>query len=46
MVISGVIAVFTGTANLFLGCAGLGMLLVTVSWIFTDIKYVGRTDET
>jgi DHA3 family macrolide efflux protein-like MFS transporter len=45
MVISGVVAIFTGTANLFLGCAGLGILLVTLSWIFTDVRHVGKTEK-
>lgn len=43
MVISGVVAIFTGTANLFLGCAGLGILLATLSWVFTDVRHVGKT---
>jgi DHA3 family macrolide efflux protein-like MFS transporter len=40
MIISGAIVQFTETANLFLGCAGLGMLILTLSWFFTDIRYI------
>lgn len=43
MIISGPIAAFSGTANLFLSCASLGIVLITVSWLFTDVKLVGKT---
>ncbi len=43
MIISGPIAAFAGTANLFLGCASLGIALITISWFFTDVKLVGKT---
>jgi DHA3 family macrolide efflux protein-like MFS transporter len=46
MILSGVIVEFTRTANLFLGCAGLGILVLTVSWFFTDIKHVEKMGET
>ena len=46
MILSGVVAVFTGTSNLFLGCAGLGMLMVTLSWLFTDIRHAEKIEET
>ncbi len=46
MILSGVIVEFTRTANLFLGCAGLGILVLTLSWLFTDIKYVEKIEET
>jgi DHA3 family macrolide efflux protein-like MFS transporter len=42
MIISGPIAAFAGTANLFLGCAALGTALLTVSWLFTDVRFVER----
>lgn len=45
MILSGTVAVFVGTANLFLGCAMLGILTITVAWIFTDIKHVEKTPE-
>ena len=40
MILSGTIVEFTRTSNLFLGCAGLGILISTVSWFLTDIRYV------
>ena len=43
MIIAGPIAAFSGTANLFLGCATLGIALITISWFFTDVKHVGKT---
>jgi DHA3 family macrolide efflux protein-like MFS transporter len=46
MILSGPIAGFTGTANLFLGCAGFGILLLTLSWFFTDIRHVEEMEET
>ena len=46
MILSGTIAGLTGTANLFLGCAGLGILVLTLSWFFTDIKHVEKIEET
>jgi DHA3 family macrolide efflux protein-like MFS transporter len=41
MIIAGPLAEFSGTANLFMGCAALGIALMTVSWFFTDVKHVG-----
>jgi DHA3 family macrolide efflux protein-like MFS transporter len=46
MILSGVIVEFTRTANLFLGCAGLGILVLTISWVFTDIRHVEKIEET
>jgi DHA3 family macrolide efflux protein-like MFS transporter len=46
MILSGVIVEFTRTANLFLGCSGLGVLVLTLSWFFTDIKHVEKMEET
>ncbi|TET65185.1 MFS transporter [Candidatus Bathyarchaeota archaeon] len=45
MILSGVIVEFTRTANLFLGCAGLGILVLTLSWFFTDIRHVEKMEE-
>ena len=45
MILSGVIVGFTRTANLFLGCSGLGVLVLTVSWFFTDIRHVEKMEE-
>jgi DHA3 family macrolide efflux protein-like MFS transporter len=46
MIISGVIANYTGTASLFLGCAIAGMLVLLMSWFFTDLKHAEQTKET
>ena len=45
MILSGVIVEFTGTVNLFLGCIGLGILILTLSWFFTDIRYVEEMEK-
>jgi DHA3 family macrolide efflux protein-like MFS transporter len=45
MFLSGVVTVFIGTANFFLGCAGLGLMILTLSWFFTEIRYVEKLDE-
>ena len=45
MLLAGIITVFTGTVNLFLGCAGLGVLILTLSWFFTDVKYVEKLEQ-
>lgn len=43
MIIAGPIAAFAGTANLFLVCAMFGIVLITFSWFFTDVKHLGKT---
>jgi hypothetical protein len=45
MILSGAIVEFTETATLFLGCAGLGILVITVSWLFTDIKHIEKLEN-
>jgi DHA3 family macrolide efflux protein-like MFS transporter len=40
MILSGAMVVFIRTANLFLACAIVGALIVTLSWLFTDVKHV------
>jgi DHA3 family macrolide efflux protein-like MFS transporter len=45
MILSGAVVEFIGTANLFLGCAIIGMLAVTLSWLLTDIKYVEKAEQ-
>jgi DHA3 family macrolide efflux protein-like MFS transporter len=42
MIISGTVAELTGTANLFLGCALLGILAMTLSWFLTDVRFVSN----
>lgn len=46
MILSGVIVEFTRTSYLFLACAGLGMLTLTVAWFFTDMRHVEKIEET
>ncbi len=46
MILSGPIAEFTGTANLFLGCVVSGILILTLSWFFTQIRHVEEMEET
>jgi len=46
MILSGAIAEFTGIANLFLGCAITGILMLTLSWLFTDVRHVEKMEET
>jgi len=46
MILSGVIVEFTRAANLFLGCSGLGILVLTLSWFLTDIRHVEEMEET
>ena len=45
MILSGAIAEFTGTANLFLGCTGSGILILTLSWFFTDVRHVEEMEK-
>jgi DHA3 family macrolide efflux protein-like MFS transporter len=40
MILSGVIVGLTKTANLFLACTMAGILILTISWFFTDIRRV------
>lgn len=43
MILSGAIVELTGTAILFLGCSISGILVTTLSWFFTDMRYVEET---
>ena len=45
MFLSGIVTVFIGTANFFLGCAGMGLMILTLSWFFTEIRYVEKLEE-
>jgi len=45
MILSGTIVGFIRTANLFLGCAIMGILVLTLSWLFTDMKHVENVEE-
>jgi DHA3 family macrolide efflux protein-like MFS transporter len=45
MAISGLVVGFTGTANLFLGCACLGAVILVLAWFFTDVRHVDELDH-
>ncbi|MDH7477822.1 MAG: MFS transporter, partial [Candidatus Bathyarchaeota archaeon] len=45
MILSGIFAGFVGTANFFIACAITGILIVTFSWLFTDVKHVEKAEE-
>jgi len=45
MIVSGPVVEFTQTANLFLGCAIAGLLVLTVAWFLTDIKHVEQLED-
>jgi DHA3 family macrolide efflux protein-like MFS transporter len=45
MFLSGIITVFIGTGTFFLGCAALGLVILTLSWFFTEIKHVEKLEE-
>ena len=45
MFLSGIITVFTGTATFFLGCAVLGLVVLTLSWFFSEIRYVEELEK-
>ena len=45
MLLAGAVVEFTGAANLFLGCAGSGILILTISWFFTDIRHVEEIEK-
>jgi DHA3 family macrolide efflux protein-like MFS transporter len=44
MILSGAIVGFTGTVMLFLGCVVTGVLTLTISWFFTDMKHVEKME--
>ena len=45
MIVSGALASYTGTANLFLGCAVAGTVVLLFFWFFTDMRYVEETKQ-
>jgi DHA3 family macrolide efflux protein-like MFS transporter len=42
MMLSGVIVQFIQTSHFFLVCTVLGIVILTMSWLFTDIKHVDK----
>ncbi len=45
IVLSGLATIFTRTANLFLVCASVGILMLTLSWFLTDMTHVEMIKE-
>jgi len=45
MILAGAVVEFTGAANLFLGCSGSGVLILTISWFFSDIRHVEEIEK-
>ena len=45
MMISGIIAAYTATANLFLACAIAGTVVLLGAWFFTDMRHVEGIKE-
>ncbi|MEM4704539.1 MAG: MFS transporter [Candidatus Bathyarchaeia archaeon] len=45
MVLSGILASPVGTANLYLGCALAGIVVLTVAWFFTSLRHVENMAE-
>jgi DHA3 family macrolide efflux protein-like MFS transporter len=46
MILAGTVVGYTGTVNLFLGCAAAGAAVLLVFWFFTDMKNAEKADET
>jgi DHA3 family macrolide efflux protein-like MFS transporter len=40
MIISGPLVMYIGASNLFLACVISGVIILTLSWFFTDMKFV------
>jgi hypothetical protein len=40
MILSGVVVGFVSTTSFFLVCTVLGLLIMSLSWFFTDIRHV------
>jgi hypothetical protein len=45
MILSGIIVGFIRTADLFLGCAVSGMLIIAAAWFLTDIRQVEKLES-
>jgi DHA3 family macrolide efflux protein-like MFS transporter len=45
MILSGSLATYVGTSNLFLGCSLIGIAVTVMSWFFTDIRHVEKMQE-
>jgi len=45
MILSGAIVEFTRTANFLLLCSAAGIIIVTFSWLFTDIRHLEELEK-
>jgi DHA3 family macrolide efflux protein-like MFS transporter len=45
MILSGAIVEFTRTANFLLICSASGILIMTLSWLFTDIRHLEELEK-
>lgn len=45
MIISGPLAEYIGTSNLFLVCVISGVSILTFSWLFTDMRHIEELEE-
>jgi DHA3 family macrolide efflux protein-like MFS transporter len=45
MILSGTLAEFVATSTIFLGCTVLGVLVLTLFWLLTDIRYVEEMEN-
>jgi DHA3 family macrolide efflux protein-like MFS transporter len=44
MIISGPLAEYAGTSNLFLACVISGVATLTFSWLFTDVRHIEKLE--
>jgi MFS family permease len=45
MILSGVIVGFIKTANFFFICSGLGVIVLTLAWLLTDVRHVDKNEK-
>jgi DHA3 family macrolide efflux protein-like MFS transporter len=45
MLVSGALSEVIGIQYVLFGCIGIGLLLTTILWIFTDVRFVGQKEE-
>jgi DHA3 family macrolide efflux protein-like MFS transporter len=44
MIISGPLAEYVGTSNLFLACVISGVIILTYSWVFTEMRHIEKLE--
>ena len=45
IILSGIIAEYISTANLFLGCSLVGIIIITIAWFFTELRQIEKILE-